>query len=76
MPVRGDCSWSVHNNRTSRGQASVEVMLVALSLLAIVLLPVTSSNETLVVLLERVVQSWMFVFSVTWQYFLLHPWVA
>lgn len=75
MPVIKACSWSVHS-RASRGQASVEAMLVALSLLAIVLLPVTTTNETLVELLDRVVQSWMFVFAVTWQYFLLHPWVA
>ncbi|WP_258808487.1 hypothetical protein [Pseudidiomarina sp. CB1] len=62
--------------QTSNGQATVETLLVALSLLAIVVIPVTANNKTLVELIEIIVSSWMLVFSVTWQQFLLHPWAA
>ncbi|RUO51777.1 hypothetical protein [Pseudidiomarina homiensis] len=62
--------------QTNNGQATVETLVVALSLFAIVVIPVTANNESLVELVEIIVSSWMLVFSVTWQQFLLHPWAA
>tara|TARA_Y100001963_G_C6698524_1_gene408223 strand:- start:686 stop:838 length:153 start_codon:yes stop_codon:yes gene_type:complete len=50
--------------------------VVALGLFAIILVPVTTEEQTVLEIIELIVTSWMFVFSVTWQQFLLHPWAA
>ena len=63
-------------NRSNQGQANVEVLVVALGLFAIILVPVTAEEQTVLEIIELIVTSWMFVFSVTWQLFLLHPWAA
>ncbi|WP_417691279.1 hypothetical protein [Pseudidiomarina sp.] len=63
-------------SRSNQGQASVEVLVVALSLFAIILVPVTAEEQTVLEIIEAIVASWMFVFSATWQQFLLHPWSA
>lgn len=75
MPVSRARSWSVPL-RSNQGQASVEVLIVALGLLAIVVIPVTADEQTMIALIEAVVQSWMWLFGSTWQYFLLHPWAS
>lgn len=62
--------------RGNSGQASVEALLTAIALLAIVVVPVTFNNENLLGLLEQLIQTWMFVFTATWQHFLLHPWAS
>ena len=73
--VRRGHSWLVLN-RSNQGQANVEVLVVALGLFAIILVPVTAEEQTVLEIIELIVTSWMFVFSVTWQQFLLHPWAA
>lgn len=68
-------SWSARLSCSS-GQASLETLLVAVALGAIILVPVTTEHHTLLELFELIVKAWMLVFSSTWQYFLLHPWVG
>ncbi|MBY6065076.1 hypothetical protein CWI80_11945 [Pseudidiomarina sediminum] len=61
---------------TTSGQASVETLVVALSLLTIVLVPVTAEGTTLLAFAFALVQQWMLVFSAFWQHYTLHPWAG
>ncbi|WP_157981097.1 hypothetical protein [Pseudidiomarina insulisalsae] len=48
--------------------------MVALTLLLIVTVPVTTDGHTLMQWLGDLVQGWMTVFNAIWSHFLLHPW--
>ncbi|WP_173921322.1 hypothetical protein [Pseudidiomarina piscicola] len=56
------------------GQASVEVVLISLALLLIVVVPVTTNDQTLLRWLSHMVASWMLLYNAIWQQFLWHPW--